>query len=302
MQILSRTFRLIRGALPLWGLWLLIPALAFAGPRIDSATYVYKQVAGTDLKLDVYAPEAARIGKGMLPTIILFHGGSWKAGNRHQMGFQCRYFAARGMVAVTVDYRLLNKGASMRDTNRKMCLVDAKSAIRWVRSHAAVLHIDTTRVVLGGGSAGGQLATMATLDHGFNDPGDDTSISTRAAALVLFNPAYQMKDDARLEPFGFPPGDFPPSIMCFGSEDHWKRAAEVWCRKLVGAGVPVQIWVAPGQKHGFFNKVGWNESTCRQAVLFLHGLGMSEAADDRAPVGYPLHPDEAADDGSHTSS
>lgn len=291
--------KVTRGIFPLWGLLLLAPTLVFAGPGIDSSTYVYKQAAGNDLKLDVYTPDAGLLGKRVLPAIILFHGGGWRAGNRHQMRFQCMYFAARGMVAVTADYRLMEKGASMLDPDRKVCLVDAKSAIRWVKSHAAALHIDTARIILGGGSAGGQLATMSTLDHNFNDPGDDTTITTQAAALVLFNPAYQLKDDPRLEPYRFPPGVFPPAIMCFGSDDHWKHAADVCYQKLLRAGAPVQMWVAPGQTHAFFNRAGWNESTCRQAAIFLHKLGLSDGVTDSATAGYPLHLQPVSEAGLH---
>ena len=87
---------------------------------IDSSTYTYKQVDGESLRLDVYSP-ASRMKTGdRLPVIILFHGGSWKAGDRHQMRFQCRYFAAKGLVAVTADYRLLGKDASLSDPDRRI--------------------------------------------------------------------------------------------------------------------------------------------------------------------------------------
>ena len=142
--------------------------------------------------------------------------------------------------------------------------------------------------MLGGGSAGGQLATMAALDGQVNDPGDDTTVSTRAVALVLFNPAYQTDDDPRLEPFGFSAGAFPPAIMFFGSADHWKNAGDSCYEELTRGGATVQLWVAPGQTHGFFNKKGWNESTCREAALFLHQRGLSAAPEDPVPASYAL--------------
>ena len=287
-----KTFRMKIGAfgatVAVWVLLAAVPALAFGGSRVDSSSYVYKHVDGTDLTLDVYAPAVSSAGGKRYPAVILFHGGAWKAGNRHQMRFQCLYFAARGMVAVTCDYRLMAKDASLKDTQRIMCLIDAKSAVRWVKSHAASLHIDTGNIVLGGGSAGGQLATMVALDRDINDPADDRSVSTRPQALVLFNPAYQLDDDPRLEPFRFAPGSFPPAIMFFGSKDHWKHAGDSCFRRLSRAGAPVQMWVAPGQSHGFFNKQGWNSSTARQAASFLHAWGLCREVREPSPEGYLL--------------
>lgn len=277
-----------RALVPFLALLTLVPVLTFGGPGPDSSTYVYKQAEGTSLALDVYTPPAALSGGKLYPAVILFHGGAWKAGNRHQMRFQCRYFASHGMVAVTCDYRLMPKEASLKDTQRIMCLVDAKSAVRWVKFHAASLHIDTAKIVLGGGSAGGQLATMVALDSDINDPGDDVSVSTRPRALVLFNPAYQTGDDPRLEPFGVAPESFPPAIMFFGSNDHWKHAGDSCFQWLSRAGAPVEMWVAPGQSHGFFNKRGWNSSTARQAALFLHALGLCEAVREPSIEGYLL--------------
>lgn len=264
---------------------------SMAGPA-DSTTYVYKQVDGQELTLDVYQPAVAH-REGPAPAIILFHGGAWKAGNRHQMRYQCHYFAARGLVAITADYRLLEKKASLSDPRRRLCLMDAKSAIRWVKDHADLLGVDTGKIILGGGSAGGQLATMAALNSRLNDPTDDTALSTAAAALVLFNPAYQRSDDAALEPFEFISSSCPPAIMFFGSDDHWKQPADTVYHQLLDAGVRAQLWVAPGQRHAFFNKKGWNQATCHEAAIFLHTLGFGKGDTLAFPSGFVLQAEPA---------
>src|SRR5882757_6705568 len=69
-------------------------------------TYGYKKVGMEELQLDVFAPVAA--GKPC-PVIILFHGGSWVAGDKAQLGAQCKYFVQQGLVAVTANYRLLGR-------------------------------------------------------------------------------------------------------------------------------------------------------------------------------------------------
>jgi len=231
-----------------------------AGP----VTYVYKQ----ELKLDVYEPDGA--GRSF-PAVVLFHGGSWIAGDRSQLSGQCRYFAERGVVAITADYRLMGK-----DTG----IVDAKSAVRWVVGHAALLHIDTGKLILGGASAGGQLATMALLATGHNDPQDDLSIRIAARALVLFNPAYSLTDDPAVEPYRWVDGRVPPAVFFYGSKDKWKPAGDSLRVLLKKAGVVSEEWVAPGQVHGFFNKEPWKEATCVKAQDFLSRWGLMVPAAD----------------------
>jgi len=228
-------------------------------------TYVYKTVDTTHLRLDVFSPETANAKP--CPAIILFHGGAWATGKRWQLGWQCRYFARQGIVAVTADYRLLGK-----DTG----IIDAKSAIRWVKGHAVELGIDTGKLILGGGSAGGHLATMALLSKGHHDdPGDDLSISFSARALVLFNPAYSLDDAPSIEPFASADANFPPAIFFFGSLDkRWQQPGDSLCVQVKKAGVYCESWIADGQTHGFFRKAPWDLATCVRAQAFLARLGL----------------------------
>lgn len=238
----------------------------FATDTLQVSTYAYKTVGTEDLKLDVYTPDNS---KKALPAIILFHGGSWVSGDKSQMTWQCHYFASHGIVAVTANYRLLG-----RDTG----IVDAKSAIRWIIGHAKQLYIDTGRIILGGASAGGHLATMALLSQGHDDPADDLSISISARALVLFNPAYSLADDPRVEPFQQPIAHLPPAIFFYGSRDRWKPAGDSLRIMLKKMGRKCEEWVATGQVHGFFNKAPWNLATCIRAQLFLASLGLMPPA------------------------
>lgn len=234
-------------------------------------TYSYKKTGASELQLDVFAPVEA--GKPR-PVIVLFHGGSWISGDKAQLQWQCRYFVQQGMVAVTANYRLLEKGSNRKD----ICIMDAKSAVRWVKGHGAQLHIDTSRVILGGASAGGHLATMAVLSPYLNDPGDDTTISTGAKAEVLFNPAYSTTDEPNVEPFGLVDADFPPVILFFGNRDKWKLAADSMHTLLKKSKVHCETWIAEGETHGFFNKSPWNMATCRKAQDFLVKCGLIDPA------------------------
>ncbi len=83
-------------------------------------------------------------------------------------------------------------------------MMDAKSAIRWLRIHAAELHMDATNVVVGGSSGGAALAADAAMIPGWNAPDDDLTTSARPDALVLFSAAL-------FEP-AFVPGRFDPQL------------------------------------------------------------------------------------------
>ena len=61
------------------------------------------------------------------------------------------------------DERLLQK---------RYCISDAKSAIRWFKQHANELGIDPKRIIAGGGSSGGHVCLLATTNPGLNDPND----------------------------------------------------------------------------------------------------------------------------------
>lgn len=118
-----------------------------------------------DLFLDVYEPSGdvatAR------PTIVLAFGGSFVGGERDDMDALCRYYARRGYVAVTIDYRLYDGGivplptaADFTDVVIK-AVSDMKAAIRFLREDAATnnrFRIDTNYIFAGGVSAGGILA------------------------------------------------------------------------------------------------------------------------------------------------
>ena len=128
----------------------------------------YKSVEGTDLKMWIFEPEGHKASDSS-PAIVFFFGGGWRNGTPGQFHQQAMHLAARGMVAMAADYRVLNR----QGVKVHKCVQDAKSAIRWVRTNAKRLGIDPNRLAAGGGSAGGHLAasTASLPDH--DDPAGD---------------------------------------------------------------------------------------------------------------------------------
>ena len=143
----------------------------------------YKHTAQGDLKLFCFHPTGKKSGEKN-PAALWIHGGGWTGGTCESFFPLARYTATRGAASFVVEYRLAKTNGTVTVAD---CLADCKSAVRYVRSHAAELGIDPHRIAVFGESAGGHLAAcVGTLD-GFDDPSDDLKISARPDALVLYN-------------------------------------------------------------------------------------------------------------------
>jgi acetyl esterase/lipase len=104
--------------------------------------------------LDIYAPQDAKNS----PVVFWIHGGGWQTGDKASVQEKPKYFTGKGCVFVSTNYRLLpevDMGTIIRDV--------AKS-IRWVHDHIAQHGGDPKRIVVGGHSAGAQLAAIVCID------------------------------------------------------------------------------------------------------------------------------------------
>jgi acetyl esterase/lipase len=117
-------------------------------------SYAEAGVADPRRTLDVFAPADA---KG-LPVVFWIHGGGWQAGDKSDVKLKPQMFMDKGFVFVSINYRLLpdvDMGALTRDVAK---------AFRWVYDHAAEFGGDPKRVLVGGHSAGAQLAALICTD------------------------------------------------------------------------------------------------------------------------------------------
>ena len=252
-----------------------------SGP--SGKVYTYKEEGEVKRELEVYFPEGHEKAKKPVPGIILFHGGNWSGGTRAAFSYQCDYFASRGLVAATVTYRLATKEekAKMKGAKspKRLCIPDAKSAIRWFKQNADELGVDPDRIIAGGGSAGGHISLIATSNPGLNDPNDPEGFDASVAALVLFNPALSMGDakDSEIDFIQHLKPGAPPTIVFFGNEDKWLKgwnpAYRKW-RTLEGATIEMQM--AEGEDHAFFNYQPWADLTLTATDEFLKKLGFIE--------------------------
>ena len=123
-------------------LMLLVLASTAVAAKPEGKPHVYKTIGQRELTLYVTTPDDWK-PSDRRPAIVFFHGGGWVGGQPGQFTEHSKYLASRGMVAVQVEYRLLDRKSNDPPT---ACVNDAKSAMRWVRSHADELGIDQQRV------------------------------------------------------------------------------------------------------------------------------------------------------------
>ena len=257
-----------------------------AAAALSAETLVYKRIGDTELKLHIEKP-SGWTASDRRPAIVFFFGGGWVGGSPNQFLKQSQHFATRGMVGIRVQYRVIPKGDEGPPV---VCVADAKSALRYVRAHAAELGLDPARIAAAGGSAGGHLAAFATLVPGLDDPTDDLTVSPKGNALVLFNPVFNngpgewghTRVGARYREFS--PAhhiskDAPPAIVFLGDKDDLipVRVLEDFKAKMQAAGVRCDTRVFPGAAHGFFNKdvegIPGFSATLADADRFLVSLG-----------------------------
>ena len=118
---------------------------------------VFASSDGYKLTLDVYRPGYEH---QPVPGVIVVHGGTWQSGDNSEGIALNAYLAARDHVVVSMNYRLAPQWPfpAARD--------DVLAAIAYVKTHAADIGIDPTRLALLGRSAGGQLALLAAYTAG----------------------------------------------------------------------------------------------------------------------------------------
>src|SRR3954452_21032775 len=101
----------------------------------------------------LYLPETP---DGPPPLLVYLHGGGWILGSRASYDPTCRALAvAAGAAVLSVEYRLAPEDPF------PAALDDASAALDWAAGEAEGLHVDASRLAIGGDSAGGNLAAAA---------------------------------------------------------------------------------------------------------------------------------------------
>ncbi|NTA19063.1 alpha/beta hydrolase [Agrobacterium tumefaciens] len=220
----------------------------------------------------LYRPNAQRD----LPLLVFFHGGGWVLGDLESHDLLCRRLALAGKTNVlAVDYRLApeNKFPS--------AVEDAIEAVDWAFAHAGELQVNVARIMVGGDSAGGNLAAVVAHERRNNNkPRLACQILIYPATdLACASPSYQIAED------GFPVlgstmiwfrdhylaerlqeedwrasplrasdfSDLPPAYVLTAGYDPLSDEGRAYANKLVNSDVSVVHHHYPGQIHGFLS-------------------------------------------------
>ncbi len=257
----------------------LAAALALAPCRaaaLDRNDVPFASPGGRQLLLDLHVPD----GPGPFAAAIIVHGGGFDMGDKRTfVGPLFPLLTDAGFAWFTVNYRLAP------DYKIGDAIDDVRSAVAWVRAHAAGYHVDPARLALIGESAGGYLAgyvganetpdTRVAAVVDFYGPSDLVSIRvTRALYPQRFDTAkaalhasrtgglkYFGVDQldaagrARLEslsPIGHVHAGMPAFLLIHGDADEQVpyEQSPAFCDAIVRAGASCRLLTIPAGRHG----------------------------------------------------
>lgn len=104
--------------------------------------------------LDIYASDDAKAA----PVVFWIHGGGWQAGDKSDVGVKPGAFAEKGFVFVSTNYRLLPH------VPMETIVADIARSMKWVHANISRYGGDPNRIIVGGHSAGAQLAALVCTD------------------------------------------------------------------------------------------------------------------------------------------
>jgi len=225
-------------------------------PSSPPSEHIYRTVDGVPLKAFVFRP-AVTTGSARTPAILLFHGGGWVAGAPDWTFASARRYAALGLVAISVEYRLSKDHVTPIEALDDVC-----TSFRWARAAADDLAIDPRRIAASGVSAGGHLASAAaTIGCGSTDGAYGTG---GPDALVLWSPAVDVSGDGHfrrllgeratvesLNPVEHVRARMPPVVVVHGERDNLTPLSGVrrFCARVEAGGSRCVVHAYPGVGH-----------------------------------------------------
>jgi len=158
--------------------------------REDHLIETYKRVDDFDLDIHLFLPDTTQFS-GNRPVMVYFHGGSWSEGKPDWFFSAGKTYASQGWVAVAVEYRIMGRHGTLPFQS----VLDARSAIRWLRTNAVRYNIDPSKIVATGNSAGGHLVLASAMADSWNEQSDDLGVSPIPDVLMVTAGVYDLTID-----------------------------------------------------------------------------------------------------------
>jgi acetyl esterase/lipase len=232
----------------------------------------YCRMDGISLKLDVYYP--AQSSSEPWPAVIYVHGGAWQKGDKSEgAGFRSMAgLRSAGFIVFAINYRLAPQYPFPAQ------IEDVKCAVRYLRAHAEQYRLDSKKIGVWGGSAGGHLVALLGTSNGVFgwEAGEFLDQSSDVQAVVdMFGPAdlsvefdssnFQTARDvfgatspedpklAAASPVTYINAGDPPFLILHGNQDAVVplEQSQILLQKLQAAGIQSKLIVVQGAGHGF---------------------------------------------------
>ncbi|MCY4622522.1 MAG: alpha/beta hydrolase [bacterium] len=271
----------------------LMAAMFASAPEIPGVETEDHWVPGApgdpDVMVRVYTPSGI---EGPVPALYWIHGGGMVLGDVAMDDLKCKAVALEtGCLVASVEYRLAPEHPHPAP------IEDCYAGLKWLAESADSLGVDSSRIAIGGASAGGGLAAALAL-----------LARDRAEVEVIFQQLiYPMLDDRNITPashyvqhpkvwnrkaniagwnalLGKPAGSdgvspyasparaedlsgLPPAFIIVGELDLFVDEDIEYAQRLIQAGVPVELHVFPGAFHGSDLMVPTSENSRRWAAI-----------------------------------
>lgn len=235
-----------------------------ASPVRYDANIPFAKPDGVQLSMDIYRPPQV----GRYPALVVIYGGAWRAGAPSANAAFHRYMAARGYTVFAIDYRHAPRYRFPAQ------LEDIRTALAFVREHAAEYEADGDRMALLGRSAGGHLAMLAAyqpdappvrgvvsyygpfnLTAGYADPPEPDPIDVRAILRAfLGGTPTEFPDLYRAaSPASYVTRSLPPTLLIHGRRDHIVelKFAQGMYQRLQSVNSPAALLEIPWAEHSF---------------------------------------------------
>ncbi len=260
-------------------MWLLT-SLLLTGKVIIDSNIPYVEDGSRFHSLDIYAPE----GCEKCPVIVFIHGGAWRTGDKGNHRKKGIFFAQRGLVFVSINYR------TFPHATFPLFVEDASDAVAWVHRNIGRYGGDGNSILLMGHSAGAHIASMVAYERDFL-AGRGIPRSAIKGLILLDGATYDLlalRDSfpALFERFVKPvftgddkqlkraspvhhirKGYNPPSLLIHTGRRASVSQARVLAAKLSEVGSPVQTYCACGMSHRQVNTGAGEDNPLTERIL-----------------------------------
>jgi acetyl esterase len=241
------------------------------GPAPPVSRDIWINARGRRVMCRLHRPKA----EGVLPVLVWFHGGGWVWLNVDTHDRLMRELTmAAGVATVSVDYSL------SPEAKFPHAVLECAAVVRGLVDQAAEWGLDPSRIVLGGDSAGGNLAFTTALalaepatvgpelagllamypviEPDFGTPSYRefaTGFGLTAERMRAFWQLYLRDDADRANPLAIPSrgglAGLPPTFVQLAELDVLRSEGQAFAQRLADAGVTCEVKVYRGMLHGF---------------------------------------------------